>query len=85
MGGEVQPPAQPENMGFSGVCSMSQLSDRLMTLLPDDESGGVEGVKRPSKSWTPVSSAMVGFMLWQGCGEAMGVMLDGTVANILWW
>jgi len=49
MGGEVQP-AQSENMGFSGVCSMSQLSDRLTTLLPDDERGGVDGMKRPSKS-----------------------------------
>ena len=43
-------PAHPENMGFSGVCSMSQLSDLLMTLLPDDERGGVDGMKRPSKS-----------------------------------
>jgi hypothetical protein len=62
---------------------MSQLSDLLMTLLPDDERGGVDGMKRPSKSWTPVSRAIVGF--WQGWGDAKGVMLEGSVANILWW
>lgn len=35
-------PSSPENMGFSGVCNMSQLPGLLMAL-PDDESGGVDG------------------------------------------
>jgi len=35
-------PSRPENMGFSGVASMSQLPGLLMTL-PDVDRGGVEG------------------------------------------
>jgi len=35
-------PSNPENMGFSGVWSMSQLPGLLITL-PEDESGGVDG------------------------------------------
>jgi hypothetical protein len=37
-------PSRPENMGFNGVCKMSQLPGLLMTLLLlEDDSGGVDG------------------------------------------
>ncbi len=35
-------PSRPENMGFRGVWSISQLPGLLMTL-PEDDNGGVEG------------------------------------------
>lgn len=35
-------PSRPENMGFMGVCSMSQALG-LPTVLPDADRGGVEG------------------------------------------
>lgn len=35
-------PSSPENMGFMGVCSTSQLLGLLMTL-PDVDNGGVDG------------------------------------------
>lgn len=73
-------PSSPENMGFSGVCSMSQLPGLLMAL-PEDESGGVDGDHRPSASHSSVSSTMVGLGA-MGIGDATGVSVDGRTGTL---
>jgi hypothetical protein len=51
-------PSRPENMGFMGVCSISQLLG-LPMVLPEVDSGGVEG-KYEELSYNSVSSMMAG-------------------------
>jgi hypothetical protein len=72
-------PSRPENMGFNGVWSISQLPGLLMTL-PDDESGGVEGEYSPSISFSSVSSTIIGLGAI-GSGDAIGVIVEGK----RWW
>jgi hypothetical protein len=70
-------PSSPENIGLSGVWSTSQLPGLPMTLLDDDDNGGVEG--KYSVSRNSVSSTMDG--LWaSGWGDAIGVIATAKLA-----
>lgn len=66
-------PSSPENMGFMGVWSASQLLG-LPMVLPEVDNGGVEG--KYEFSYNSVSSMMAGFTGW---GEAVGVITEGPL------
>lgn len=68
-------PSRPENIGFIGVWRTSKLLG-LPMVLPEVDSGGVEGKYEPSL--TSVSSMIEGLLLL-GCGDPAGVMMEGPL------
>lgn len=68
-------PSRPENMGFIGVCSTSQLLG-LPIALPEVDSGGVDG--KYGLSLNSVSSMMAG-LWWTSEGEPIEGMTEGPL------
>lgn len=66
-------PSRPENMGFIGVCSMSQALG-LPTVLPEADRGGVEG----KYGLSPNSASSI-MCLRDSGGVLVGVMTEGPL------